>query len=303
MSETNVPAVRDSAAIVERVVIQGDLAKLTPVERVDYYRSVCDSLGVNPLTKPFEYITLNGKLTLYALRGCADQLRKLHGVSVEIRSREIVNDLCIVTAHAVDSTGRSDEEIGAVSVAGLRGEPLANALLKATTKAKRRVTLSLCGLGWLDETEIESIPTARPVVVTEDGEIVNDREAETRRVMSASQFAKPKTRTEPREELDDTPDRAVTLRKLHSCGLSHDEVHELAIWYADAKLKRTVESMRDLSDSELDVFQQSLPKHTPDYWRGQLAKRNGDRPVTVIERVEPDGALLIEVVDGDEEAD
>jgi hypothetical protein len=34
----------------------------------------------------------------------------------------------------------------------------ANTILKAITKAKRRVTLSICGLGWLDETEVEDIP-------------------------------------------------------------------------------------------------------------------------------------------------
>jgi hypothetical protein len=33
--------------------------------------------------------------------------------------------------------------------------------MKATTKAKRRATLSICGLGWLDETEVETIPHAR----------------------------------------------------------------------------------------------------------------------------------------------
>jgi len=49
-----------------------------------------------------------------------------------------------------------------------------NALMKAVTKAKRRVTLSICGLGMLDETEVETIPSARPVVVVpETGEIVD----------------------------------------------------------------------------------------------------------------------------------
>jgi hypothetical protein len=37
---------------------------------------------------------------------------------------------------------------------------MANALMKAETKAKRRVTLSICGLGMLDESEVESIPGA-----------------------------------------------------------------------------------------------------------------------------------------------
>jgi len=34
------------------------------------------------------------------------------------------------------------------------------------------LTLSLCGLGWLDETEVETIPDAKPVTVTETGEII-----------------------------------------------------------------------------------------------------------------------------------
>jgi len=36
--------------------------------------------------------------------------------------------------------------------------------MKAETKAKRRVTLSIAGLGWLDETELDTIPHSRPVV-------------------------------------------------------------------------------------------------------------------------------------------
>jgi len=48
--------------------------------------------------------------------------------------------------------------------------------MKAVTKAKRRLTLSLCGLGWLDETEVETIPTAEPVVVTEAGTIETEPE-------------------------------------------------------------------------------------------------------------------------------
>src|SRR6202020_1247291 len=36
------------------------------------------------------------------------------------------------------------------------------AVMKAETKSKRRVTLSICGLGILDETEIETIPESKP---------------------------------------------------------------------------------------------------------------------------------------------
>ena len=153
--------------VVEKIVIGGDLATLNAAQRAEYYSAVCRSLGLNPLTKPFEYLTLNGKLRLYALRDCADQLRRLHGISIYIANRERLNDIYIVTARAKDRQGREDESTGAVTVGHLKGDALANALMKAETKAKRRVTLSIAGLGWLDETELETIPQSRPVTPPE----------------------------------------------------------------------------------------------------------------------------------------
>lgn len=173
MSDTAIVSSRMNAAVLEKVAVQGDLSPLSPAERVDYYRRVCDSLGLNPFTKPFDYITLNGKLTLYAKRDAADQLRKINRVSVVIASRESISDVYVVTARASTPDGRQDESTGAVSIKGLTGEALANAFMKAETKAKRRVTLSIVGLGWLDETETQSIPGARLVNVDmETGEII-----------------------------------------------------------------------------------------------------------------------------------
>src|SRR5882724_10453900 len=71
-----------SPEILEQVLIGGDLSGLTEGQHLAYYRAVCQSLGLNPLSKPFEYLWLNGKLWLYALRDCADQLRRLHGISI-----------------------------------------------------------------------------------------------------------------------------------------------------------------------------------------------------------------------------
>lgn len=149
---------------IEQVLVMGDLARLTPEQRNIYYKQVCESCGLNPLTRPFEFITLNGKLTLYARKDCTDQLRKIHTVSVRIIDRSVMDDLMVVTAEATDKTGRCDSSIGAVSIANLRGEAKANALMKAETKARRRVTLSICGLGFTDESELESIPNARPQI-------------------------------------------------------------------------------------------------------------------------------------------
>jgi hypothetical protein len=170
--------------VLEQVLIGGDLSGLTSQQRADYYGAVCRALGLNPLTKPFEYLTLNGKLRLYALRDCADQLRRLHGISIYITNRRRFSNLYVVTARAKDRTGREDESTGAVALGTLKGDALANALMKAETKAKRRVTLSLAGLGWLDETELETIPGVRtgdpvPQRGGEPGNGAGDPEGET----------------------------------------------------------------------------------------------------------------------------
>ena len=146
------------ADTVARVLLHGDLKQLTPSQKISYYRGVCESVGLNPLTQPFAYLVLNGKEILYALKAATDQLRKVHHVAITIAARELVEDVYIVTARATLPDSRTDESIGAVPLGGLKGESRANAMMKAETKAKRRVTLSIIGLGMLDETEVESLP-------------------------------------------------------------------------------------------------------------------------------------------------
>jgi hypothetical protein len=163
------------AALMEQVVVDGDLGKLSATQRLDYYRHVCESVGLNPFTKPFDYIRLNGKLTLYARKDATDQLRKIHGVSLSKPDVQYLDDLIVVTIEATDKDGRTDSDVGAVTIANLKGDAKANAIMKAITKAKRRVTLSIAGLGWMDETELETIPAQavqHVVVDTETGEIV-----------------------------------------------------------------------------------------------------------------------------------
>jgi hypothetical protein len=157
------PSVPVLSEKLEHALVEGDLSKLSVKERVEFYNATCESLGLNPLTKPFGYITLQGRLTLYALKACADQLRKIHGVSIGTLREEERDGVYVVFAPAADKTGRTDEDMGAVPIANLKGEALSNARMKAVTKAKRRVTLSICGLGFLDETETDSIPGARVV--------------------------------------------------------------------------------------------------------------------------------------------
>jgi hypothetical protein len=166
--------------VIESVIIQGDLSRLTSEQRVAYYNKVCTSIGLNPITQPFEYITLQGKLKLYARRDAADQLRKINRITIEIVSQEQADGLLMIHVRAKDRDGRQDEDLGVVTFtyperfrdrdgvwkshpkAGkpLEGEDRANQILKCVTKAKRRVTLSISGLGFFDEIEIDDMPAA-----------------------------------------------------------------------------------------------------------------------------------------------
>src|SRR5678815_5703072 len=152
---TNEVATIDDAAMLERVVVSGNLADLKPAERLYYYKAVCESVGLNPLTKPFDYLQLNGRLVLYAKKEATDQLRTKRGVSITKLEKETSDGIHTVTAYAKDDKGRTDASTGSVSIEGLRGEAKANAKMKAETKAKRRVTLSICGLGEMDESKVE----------------------------------------------------------------------------------------------------------------------------------------------------
>lgn len=169
MSE-NLPSVD----VLEKVITHGDLASLSSQQRVDYYGTVCKTLGLNPYTKPFAYIRLNNKLSLYATKDCTDQLRRIYSVSASV-SDPIFHEGVITVKASVwtMSHAREDESIGVVNVAGFKGEALANAIMKAETKAKRRATLSLCGLGWLDESQVEDMPDydAMPLESDDSGNV------------------------------------------------------------------------------------------------------------------------------------
>jgi hypothetical protein len=160
------------AEVIERVVINGDLQALSPDQRVAYYARVCESLGLNPYTRPFDYIRLNNKLTLYAKRDATDQIRRNLRISVTgLDPAAPIEGLYGLIAHVRTPDGREDTGTAYVSIRGLQAENLANALMKCETKAKRRATLSLAGLGIIDESEIASIPDGEIVAVDDAGVI------------------------------------------------------------------------------------------------------------------------------------
>jgi hypothetical protein len=149
-------------------------------------------MGLDPYTKPFDLLRLNGKEILYCTRSGTQQLNKLHKVSHTITSRDTNADagVYIVTSKASLPDGRCTESIGAVNIAGLKGEAYANAIMKAETKAKRRATLDLLGLGVIDESEAESIPNASTVAISAMVESLPQMEVESVEVIETEEEKK-----------------------------------------------------------------------------------------------------------------
>jgi hypothetical protein len=119
--ETYYPKVDPEA--IGRALMAGDLAKLSPEDRVQYYFALCRSSGLNPLTRPFIVIQSDGgELTWYPTRECAEQLRKLHRVSMTVLSRERTEDgLYVVTVEARMPDGRVEQAQGIVSILRKKG--------------------------------------------------------------------------------------------------------------------------------------------------------------------------------------
>ena len=246
MNETGIMTIGEKA---EAAIIEGDLSKLSPAERVAYYNRVCDALGLLATTKPFGYMVLSGKLTLYAMKGCTDQLRKIHGVSLTINSITMEDGLCIVSVTATDSAGRSDTDIGAAVCGHLKGEDLANAKMRAVTKAKRRVTLSLCGLGFLDESEVASVPEARVV-----REVVPQATFHMTTPLPVSEPPAPR----PLLFVPQPPDQdglvtTESLKKIHAVAYAiRDKLP--ANWREEMKTRFGVESAKSLTEKQAGII-------------------------------------------------
>ena len=149
-----------SAETMELVLGSGELSKLTPKQRVEWTLRLCQSMGLNPMTRPIRFLKLGPEVVAYVTRDGTDQLRRLHKVSLQVVNQSIDGAICTVHVRATMPDGRADEDFG-VTVLAPAGELRANGLMRAIAKAKRRVTLSIVGLGFLGEDEHDTLPNAQ----------------------------------------------------------------------------------------------------------------------------------------------
>lgn len=219
-----------SPEIINSLILNGDMSKLTPAQQTQYYHAVCKDLGLNPLTQPFAIFSQAGKKVMYATKGCTQQLANIRKIDTEILSRETKDSVYIVTVRATMSNGRKTDEDGIVGIVGLKGNDLANAMLKAITKAKRRAVLALCGLNMSDESEVEDIRTEQTVDISKSkvekivnqvqdaeitkSEVKEDGKKETEKVRKTSETVSGSVGESRKEKSGNTTDTGVSSSVL-----------------------------------------------------------------------------------------
>jgi hypothetical protein len=211
---------------IAALALNGDISKLSLPQKLDYYMRRCKLLDLDPATKPFDYLVLNGRQVLYPNAGCAAQLRFIHGISFSGLKEETTEGLVTATIQATDRTGRTDIDVGAVPLTTKSPADLANARMKAITKAKRRVTLSLCGLHAPDDDDVAAIGgVVRPAAVVHQQQqeqpaigsnnaIAKTFNAALDRWLDLAPLGEGETRENRRDELV-----YMTLRRLIESGL------------------------------------------------------------------------------------
>lgn len=252
---------------IEKVLLNGDLKALRPAERINYYNSLCESLTMNPLTRPFDYLDLNGRLVLYPNKGGGEQLRQIRKVSIQITAREKIGDVYVVTARARLPDGREDEATGAVEITNVRGEKLANAYMKAETKAKRRVTLSICGLNMVDDSEVDSIEGARRVS-REEAESMPTATYQEREVAPTAPAPSNSQSSDPWDYRLPTSWKTNGGKSLRELGL--DGVMGVVSWLKSLdRLSPKNQEILDTCDLALKTRQNPLPEPAPEFEAGE----------------------------------
>ncbi|MDA4129160.1 MAG: hypothetical protein OK457_00160 [Thaumarchaeota archaeon] len=145
--------------------ILGDLSKLTPIEQEAYVLSACEFLQVPPELGVVGLQLMDTgdgarQLILYVKRGATDIIRDRRKICVDSLDEANGEGYIGWKVKGHDSTGRTEIAVGAVSIKGLTGRAIADAVAFAQTKAMRRMTLQFAGGGFLDELEINEKTTS-----------------------------------------------------------------------------------------------------------------------------------------------
>ena len=145
-------------------VVQHHLDQLSLEELVQYLREMSAYIGLDPDLNGLDIIWMDNMtgvgrtLVPYAKRGTAEILRNLYKIDVEELSHIVVKGSIVFTAAGRNGhSGRVERAVGSKYIEGLIGKALDDAIMTASTRALRRLTMQFTTLGILDESEVVDI--------------------------------------------------------------------------------------------------------------------------------------------------
>lgn len=146
-----------------KLVIQHDLSKLSPEELSKYLRDVSEFIGLSSDLNGLDTIWMDNEsgpgksLVVYARRGTAEILRSTLGIEVLSLTDKMVKGSIVFTATGKNHEGRQEIATGSKNIENLQGKQLDDAIMTASTRALRRLTMQFTSLGILDESEVKAV--------------------------------------------------------------------------------------------------------------------------------------------------
>src|SRR5271157_2319657 len=151
-----------------KLVIRHDLHAMSAEELKNYLRDVSEFLGLDPDLNALDAIWMPNEsgtgqtLVVYARRGTAEILRNKLGIEVDSLVSEFIDGSVMFTAKGHDAKGRHEIAIGSKHVKNLEGKLRDDAIMTASTRALRRLTMQFTTLGILDESEVSAAKGEAP---------------------------------------------------------------------------------------------------------------------------------------------
>jgi hypothetical protein len=249
MTENAIAPVDDDATVL--ALARQDLKPLSPAQLAGYVRDLCRAAGIPPSLMPFQLLsTRDGRLIPYVTAAGAFFLARRNAVSLRIVERQTVDGVHLVRAEARTPDGRSAEATGGVAIEGLRAQALADAYMKAETKAFRRATLRLCGLAILDETETESVAGAVPVQI--DATVIEGAASGGSNHAPSTGVWGDHGHDAPQEPVGGNGNRERAMRRLHALASERvgEDAHAMLDDLSEAAFGAS--SMRELDARQLE---------------------------------------------------
>src|SRR5271166_6687524 len=141
-----------------------DLHQLNQEQIADYLSEVSVFLGLPPELGALDVIWMDNEsgpgksLVVYARRGTAEILRNILGIEIVSLDPTInASGSIVFKAVGKNKARRQEIAIGSKDLTGLRGKQLDDAIMTASTRALRRLTMQFTTLGILDESEVRSV--------------------------------------------------------------------------------------------------------------------------------------------------